>query len=77
MKEIAFFLLHVQNSPGIDDIPVHKSVQLTHFFFRFITMWGELSYIMLYSNSHDDIFPRAPSHGDVAIDKLSMILYPQ
>ena len=36
---------------------------------------GETSYIMLYSNSHDDIYSHAPSHGDVAIDKLPMIFY--
>ena len=74
MKEITSFLLDVQNSSGVDDIQVHKSVHPT-LFFPVPYNVGETSYIMLYSNSHDDIYSHAPSHGDVAIDKLPMIFY--
>ena len=74
MKEITSSLLDVQNSPGVDDIRVHKSVQPT-LFFPVPYNVGEPSYIMLYSNSHDDTYSHAPSHGDVAIDKLALILY--
>ena len=74
MKEITSFLLDVQNSPGVDDIQVHKSVQPTVFFPVPYNV-GEPSYIMLYSNSHDDIYSHAPSHRDVAIDKSPMIFY--
>ena len=43
MKEITSSLLDVQNSPGVDDIRVHKSVQPTLFFpVPYDVGWAEL-----------------------------------